>query len=165
MTARTFAPWVEPIAALLREQRARVITFARSLPADAWDRPSPLAGWTCKDLLAHIGKGNDQLFQQLLRTIVAGEPIDTHMFAVDTDGDNTRKVEERRAWTAADVIAEVEEAGEEIQDLLSQLTDEHEQYKQDDPPFQLDGYFRLIREESHDLEHLAQLRNALEVTA
>src|SRR3990172_8160338 len=57
VTTRTFATWVEPYAAQLRENREQVIAFACSLPAEAWDRPSPLPGWTYKDLLAHIGRG------------------------------------------------------------------------------------------------------------
>lgn len=163
MRTRTFARWVEPYAAQLRENRAQVIAFARSLPAEAWERPSPLPGWTYKDLLAHIGRGNDQLFQQLLRTVVAGKPIDTKMFAVDTDQANAQGVGERRDRTAEELIAELEEESEEIQELLSQLTDEHEHLRQDDPPFHFKGYLRfVVREESHDREHLAQLRTALE---
>ncbi len=51
MTTRTFAPWVEPIAARFRESRAELLEFARSLPSEAWSRPSPNTGWSCKDLL------------------------------------------------------------------------------------------------------------------
>lgn len=163
MTARTFAPWVEPFAAHFRQNRAEVIAFARAVPAERWATPSPLPGWTCKDLLAHVGKANDQLFQQLLRTVIAGEPVDTRMFIeVDTDGNNASGVEQRRDRSAAEVIAEVEAAGEEIQGLLAQLTAEHEHLRQDDPLFDLKGFLHGARKESHDLEHLAQLRTALE---
>lgn len=165
MTERTFARWVEPIAAACRESRGRVVEFARSQPEAAWDRPSPLEGWTCKDLLAHIGKANDMMFQEILRTISAGKPLDRSVFAVDTDGDNNRKVDERRSWPAAKVIEEVEVAGEEMQDLLAQLADGHEHYKQDDPPFILSGFLDLVEREDHDSEHLAQLRAALEAKA
>ena len=54
MTTRSFAPWVEPIAAELRKLRAEVAKFARSAPPDFWGKPSPNHGWTNKDLLAHL---------------------------------------------------------------------------------------------------------------
>ena len=162
MTTRTFAAWVQPLADRLRESRAQVVAFARAVPAEAWERPSPLDGWKCKDLLAHIGKGNDQIFQQLLPMVVAGKPVDISIFASDTDQANARVVGARRERSPDDIIAEVEQAGEEIQELLSQLRDDHEQLRQEDPPFILKGFLRFVQKESHDLEHLAQLRAALE---
>ena len=55
MASRSFAPWVEPVAARLREGRAEIVELARSVPPEAWSRPSPNPGWRCKDLLAHLG--------------------------------------------------------------------------------------------------------------
>ncbi len=163
MIGRTFAAWVEPFAAKSRDDKAKVLAFARALPADAWERPSGLEGWMVKDVLAHIGKGNDQLFQKLLRQVIAGGPIDTTIFRdVDTDGENARGVVERRGHTPEELIAELEEAGEEIQDLLSQLAEEHEHLRQDDPPFIFKGFLGMVDRESHSLEHLAQLQAALE---
>ncbi len=163
MTTSTFAAWVEPFAAKQRDDDAQVLAFARALPAEAWERPSGLEGWSVKDILAHIGKGNDQLFQKLLRQVIAGGSIDTAIFRdVDTDGENARGVEERRGLTPEGLIAELEEAAEEIQDLLSQLTDEHEHLRQEDPPFIFNGFLGMVEKESHSLEHLAQLRTALE---
>jgi uncharacterized protein (TIGR03083 family) len=153
---------VAPLAEKLRDDRRQVLEFARSAPDEYWSRPAPNAAWTNKDLLAHIGRGNDMMVQALLREIIAGKHLDRQLFAVDTDGENRRRVDERRDWPAAKVIAEVEDAGEEMQALLAQLTDEHERYAQDDPPFALAGFMRLIESESHDLEHLAQLQASLE---
>ncbi len=162
MTARTFAPWVEPIAAQQEDHTTQVLEFARSQPADAWSRPCGGEGWTCRDVLAHIGKANDRLFQNILREVIAGRHIDQAVLDVDTQGDNGRLVAERRGWPIEKVIAEVEEAEEEILELLSQLTDDHQSYRQDDPPFVLSGFVRLVEGESHALEHLAQIRAALE---
>ena len=159
---RTFAKWVEPIAAKLREERTQVVEYARSLPEEAWNRPCTDEGWTCKDVLAHIGKANDQLFQSILREVIAGRHIEQSVLDIDTHGDNERLVAERRDWPVAKVIAEVEEAGEEIQELLSQLTEADEGYRQDSPPFILAGFVRLVEGEGHALEHLAQIRAALE---
>lgn len=163
MRTRAFAAWVEPMAAKFRQDREEVVRFARSLPAEAWSKPSPLPGWTYKDILAHIGRGNEQHYQQLLRMVVAGMQIDTSIFKTDTDEVNARGVAERRDRSPDELIAELEDAGEEIQELLSRLTDEHQHLVQKAPPFHLEGYLRfVVREESHDLEHLAQLRTALE---
>ncbi len=162
MTDRTFAGWVEPIVARHRRDDAQVLAFARSLPEEAWAQPSGLEGWTCKDVMVHIGKGNDQLFQQLLRQVIAGDKVDTEIFrTVDTDGANAAGVAERRSLSPAEVIAEYEEAGEEVLELLSSLTEEHEQLRQDDPPFILKGFLGMIEGESHSIEHLKQLKAAL----
>ena len=162
MTARTFVAWVEPLATRMGESRARTLEYARSLSAEAWSRPTGNEGWTCKDVFAHIGKGNDQMFQAILREVVAGRQVDRSIFAIDTDGENKRRVAERRGRSVAEIIAELEASGDEVQELLSQFTDTHEGYQQDDPPFILSGFMRLVLNEDHDGEHLAQIRAALE---
>ena len=163
MAERAFAAWVEPIAARHRRDRAEVLEFARAQPETAWAQPSGLNGWTCKDVMAHIGRGNDQLFQQLLRSVIAGDKVDTEIFrTVDTDGENAAGVAERRSLSPSEVIAEFEEAGEEVLELLAGLTDEHEHYRQDDPPFILKGFLDMVEQESHSIEHLKQLKAALE---
>ena len=163
MAERTFAPWVEPIAAQHRMHDAQVLEFARSLSEEAWAQPSGFDGWTCKDVMAHIGNGNDQLYQQLLRQVIAGDKIDTAIFIdVDTDAENAAGVAERRGLSPTEVIAEFEEAGEEVLDLLASLTDEHEHLQQDDPPFVLNGFMDMIGKESHSIEHLKQMQAALE---
>ena len=164
MTERTFAPWVEPIAARHRRDDAQVLTFARSVPEAAWGTPSGLEGWSCKDVMAHIGNGNDQLYQQLLRQVISGGKIETAIFRdVDTDGENAAGVEERRGLSPEEVIDEFGEAGEEVLDLLAQLTDDHEHLRQKDPPFILKGFMDLIDKESHSIEHLKQLKEALDI--
>jgi uncharacterized protein (TIGR03083 family) len=160
--SRTFAAWIAPLAEKLRDDRRRVLEFARSAPDDFWKRPAPNEGWTNKDLLAHIGRGNDQIVQQLLRTIASGERIDTTMFAIDNDAANEEGIAARREQPVAGVIAELEESGEEMQELLSQLTEAHEHLRQDDPPFHVEGFLKAVSEERHDIEHLHQLEAALE---
>ncbi len=165
MTERTFAAWVAPIAARERADDAKVLEFARALTDEAWASPSGLDGWSCKDVMAHIGKGNDQLYQQLLRQVIAGETVDTEVFqTVDTDGANAAGVEERRGLSPAEVITEFEEAVDEVQDLLSQLTEEHEHMRQETPPFVFKGFMEMVEKESHSIEHLRQLGKALEGT-
>ncbi|MEX1253679.1 MAG: maleylpyruvate isomerase N-terminal domain-containing protein [Dehalococcoidia bacterium] len=165
MTSRTFALWVEPTTAALADGRAQVIAFARSTPEEVWAQPSEVEGWTNKDILAHIGRGNDQILQKLLRSVVAGDRVDMAMFAVDTDDANARGVEERQERTLDELMVELRESGDEIQELLSRLSDKDEHLRQEDPPFVLKGFLEFVAKEGHDLEHLAQLRAALEVNA
>jgi uncharacterized protein (TIGR03083 family) len=166
MSERTFAAWVAPFAAKLRADDEAVLAFARSLPEDAWSTPTENEGWTVKDLMAHIGKGNDQLFQGLLRQVIAGEKVDTEIFrTVDTDGENMAGVEARKNMSPAELIAEYEDSGEELLGLLSQLTDEHEHLTQDDPPFHFKGFLGAVDKESHSLEHLKQMKAAVGVRA
>lgn len=166
MTSRTFAAWVEPIAVRHRADGQQVLDYAWSLPESAWELPSGLEGWSCKDVLAHIGKGNDQLFQHLLRQVIAGDQIDTSIFAtVDTDGENASGVDARRGMSAEELIEEFADAVDEVDELLSQLTAEHERVKQEEPPFVLTGFLDMVDKESHSIEHLAQIREAVDVVA
>lgn len=165
MSERTFAAWVEPIAATLRDNREQVLAFARARPDDAWARPSGAEGWTCKDILAHLAGGNDRLFQAVLRRVIAREAIEASLLSPDTDGENARGVEQRRTKTAGELIDDLQADGEEVQHLLSQLQDGDEDMRQERPPFILKGFVEFVGKEHHDLEHLAQLRAALEVTA
>ena len=66
MTTRTFAPWVEPIAAQLRESRRGIVEVARTIPEGAWSRPSHDPGWSYRDLLTHLAVG-DWVCQAVLR--------------------------------------------------------------------------------------------------
>jgi hypothetical protein len=165
MTTDTFAPWVEPVAASLADGRAQVLAFARSAPADFWEKPSVVDGWTNKDLLAHMGRGNDQILQKVLRAVTAGRKIDVAALPSDVDAANAVAVGEQRERSVDELIAAIEEEGAEVQGLLSKLTAADEGLKQGDPPFVLEGFLRFVAKEGHDLEHLTQLRAALEAKA
>ena len=160
-TPHTFAPWVTPAAEKLRRDRDEVIAFARSVEPDAWARPSNVENWSCKEILAHLAGGNDQIFQQLLRAVVAGEKVDPDIFSVDTDAENARAIAEQARKPVQALIEELVRDGDEIQDLLSSLDESHERLKQD-LPFTLGQFIQIVDKEGHDLLHLAQLREALE---
>ena len=161
MTTRTYAPWVEPIAARFQESRAQVIDFARSAPRQIWDRPSPLDGWTYKDILAHLAGGNDQMVQKVLRAVVAREPVDPSVLALDTDAENARGVAERRGRSVDDLAANLEADGEETRDLLSRLGEDDKELRQANIPMSLGEFLHLVHAENHDLVHLEQLCTAL----
>ncbi len=158
MTTRTFAPWVEPIAEQLRETRAQIVDVARSAPPDAWKKPSPNEGWTCKDLLAHLAVG-DWLCQRVLRAVVANEPMDMASIA-DLDGRNERYRQERTERSAEELIAEVEAESKETQELLLGLTEADESRSQEDAPMKLGDYLRGFP--GHNRQHLEELRTGLE---
>ncbi len=164
MDARSFASWVEPLAARMRESRLQVIEFALSAPAGIWERPSVLEGWSNKDLLAHIGGGNDQMLQLILRPVAAGRPVEPAVLALDTDAENARAVAARGSWPLTRVIEELEAGGEEMQDLLSCLTEDDQELRPGGATWTLGGLFRAVLAEDHDTEHLTQLRAALAVS-
>ncbi len=158
MTSRRFPEWVEPIALKLRHSRAEVVELARSIPGEAWVKPSPNEGWTYKDLLAHLATG-DWLCQTGLRAVIANEPMDIAALP-DRDAANAPFVGERGHRSIDELIAEVEAEGEETQGLLARLTEADEEVRQKDVPMNLGEYLRFFP--SHDKRHVAELRTALE---
>jgi uncharacterized protein (TIGR03083 family) len=158
MTTRTYAAWVEPRAAELREGRSEIARTARKLLTEHWTLPSPLEGWTYKDLLAHLATG-DWALQIGLRKVIANQPLRISEFA-DVDATNARNIEERKKRSVDELIAEVEAESEETQELLAQLSNEHEQLTPEDAPTTFGDYLRQFP--GHDQAHLAQLRTALD---
>lgn len=158
MTDRTFASWVEPIAAELRAGREQIAEVARAMSAGAWMKESANPGWTNKDLLAHLTCG-DWGVQEGLRKIIAGETLRVGDFA-DVDGTNARNVGERKERSVEALIAEVEAEGEDTQQLLAQLSEQHETVTPEDAPMIMGDYLRMFP--GHDRTHLEQLRAALE---
>ena len=124
MTERVLAAWVRPVAEQLASDRRRVIDFARAAALETWSQPSAVDGWTNKDLLAHLAGGNDQMLQTILRAVTSRTPLDSAALDPDTDAENAARIAERRSWTIDALIAELERDGEEVQQLLSQLTDD-----------------------------------------
>lgn len=157
MTDPGYAAWVKPIASVLVADRRAVTAFARSLPAAAWDEPSDVEGWTRKDILAHLAGGNDQMVQTILRAVTAHEPLDDLDLPPDTDAENAVRIEKRRSWGVADVIAELERDGDEVAGLLSRLTNEDEGLFIAGLSMTLGQFLRIVEHERHDAEHLQQM--------
>ena len=167
MVGREFVSWVEPIALRDREGRIALMEFAKSIPADQWHRPSPIEGWTCQDVLAHIAGDTGKWFSHMLHAALDGQQLDPSRVGpgVDVDALNKRDVAERWDRSISELIAEIESDGEEHEELLSRLTDDHEE-------FRLAAYVLNLGEllggnaagnhGAHDREHLAQLLAAME---
>jgi hypothetical protein len=162
-TSSAFAAWVAPVAAQMRGARDEVIEFARAQDGDFWSqKPRGADGWTNKDLLAHVGGGNDQMLQLILRAVIAKQPIGASVTTMDTDAENARGVEERHDWPFEQVIAELESSGDEMQSLLGQLTDGDRDRTLEGLNITLEQLMAVVQAEDHDREHLAQLRATLE---
>jgi uncharacterized protein (TIGR03083 family) len=161
VSERRCAPWVASVAATLAEGRRAVLAFARSAPAEFWARPSTLAGWTNHDVLAHLAGGNDQLLQRLLRDAAGTVPLGPAFLHPDTDDENARGVATRRGWPIARLLAELEQDGEEVQELLAHLTEEDENRRWRGFPLTLGAFLHIVEEERHDLLHLDELRAGL----
>ena len=160
MTA-TFASWVEPIARALADGRREVVEYARSLPAEAWDTPTDVDGWTCKDVLAHLAGDTGKITTSAMRGPVTGvAPVST--FADGGDTANARDIAERRGRSVEELLAEIEHDGRVWQELLAQLGDADEEATWPSFPVTLGAYLRL--EATHDRQHLAQIRRALEAS-
>ncbi|MGH2586573.1 MAG: maleylpyruvate isomerase N-terminal domain-containing protein [Dehalococcoidia bacterium] len=161
MTERTFAGWVEPVATLLAEDRRQVLAFAQTAPAGLWQQPSEVPGWTHQDIHAHLAGGNDLMLQHLMRSVTAREPLDPAVLQLDTDAENARGVAERRGWSLDMLIAELQRGGDEVQDLLSHLTEDDRDLCPSGFSVSLGDFLRIVEEERHDLLHLEQLQAGL----
>jgi predicted DNA-binding ribbon-helix-helix protein len=158
MTVRTFAAWVAPIAERMRQNRAEIVEFARSLPLEAWSHPSPNAGWTYHDLLAHLADDTEKNLHSALRAVASGRDIESALWD-DLDSRNARGVSDRRSHSIEQLIAEIEHDGETMQSLLATLRAQDEHRTQ----AELHGTFgEFLRDglAGHDAAHLQQLRTA-----
>ncbi len=162
MAERTYAAWVAPVARTKAADRQSVVAFARSAPTDLWGRPSEVAGWMYRDILAHLAGGNDLVLQRLLRTVVAREPVDPAVFDLDTDAENERGVAERREWPLEALITELERDADEVDDLLSRLREDDRNLPVRGAAFSLGDFLAMVAEERHDLIHLRQLAQGLQ---
>lgn len=161
MTTRTFVPWVEPIAEQFRAARGEVLAFARSAPADRWDAPSALDGWTCKDIMSHLAAGTGKQHQALLRSVISSTRLDPSLFG-NSEVVNGRDINERRSLPIVAIIDEYEADTAELLDLLSQLKEEDKDRRQKDFDASFGDALPIFG--PHELEHLGQLRAALEAS-
>src|SRR3972149_8020628 len=119
MTTRAFAPWVAPVAQQLRESRQEIVRTARRVLPEMWSMPSPLEGWTYKDVLAHLATG-DWVCQTILRAVVTNKPLDLAVINLDyINAGNAPLLAERKERSVEELIAGVATESEETQALLA----------------------------------------------
>ncbi len=166
MSQAKFAPWVEPIARRDREGREEVIRFARSLSPESWLLPSPLEGWTCKDVLAHLAGDTGEWFENFLQSVLRDQPLDAERFGPQRSPDvlNAVDIDARRNHTVPELIAEIESDGRKHEEMLSSLTDDHEHHLLAHYSYSL-GEFLSSRDAGnrggHDRDHMAHIQAAL----
>ena len=159
MAERTFAPWIGPIAAQLRDNRADVVEFARSLLAEAWGEPSPLEGWSRKDVLAHLAGDSNKVSAAAMRSAI--DPSVPHpSFRENEHVLNAKDIEARRDTPVAELIAEIEGDCETWLELMSRFEADTD-CRWPGFPISLREYLDLMV--PHDRDHLAGMREALEV--
>ena len=160
MADRTYASWVEPIAAKDRESRSELLELARKLSPGDWERPSPLPGWTLKDMLAHLAGGTGKNFQTILQAVVSRTPVDPAVLG-DPEARNAQDVEDRKDKSVGELISEIRGEGEAISLLLARLTEDDKELRQDNIPMSL-GEGLSQDPGAHYRTHLAHFREALE---
>jgi hypothetical protein len=158
MATRTYASWVEPIAREFRDARGAVIDFARSAPEGYWAQPAADEDWRNKDLLAHLAAGTDKQLQKLLRAVVARQRVDPSWFG-SGERQNAQDIAARRDWPVEKIIDELIADGDEVDELLSQLKDEHEGGRQKEFDQTLADALRIFP--PHERDHLEELRQTL----
>lgn len=157
---RSDPTWVREIAKTLAADRRAVIEYARRQDANTWSAPSGVGVWTRRDVLAHLAGGNDQMIQTVLRAVTQGHALEPAMFDPDTDAENEQRVRERRRWADAQIIAELERDGAEMQELLAVLRPDHRDLPLPGGTMTLGGLLGFVLRERHDHEHLEQLKRS-----
>ena len=159
MADRTYASWVEKIAAKDRERRTQLLELVHRLSPEDWERPSPLEGWTLKDLLAHLAGGTSKNFQTILEAVVGRQPVDPSVLA-DVDAKNRRDVEDRKDKSIGELVSEIQGEAEAIDLLLARLTEEDKDLRQGNIPMSL-GEGLSQDPGGHYRTHLADFKEAL----
>ena len=121
MTAHTPDPRrLEIIEAYNRERDALVKLIQRVDPA-VWDKPSPCAGWSAKDLVSHLVTSATRLSASVKMMLQGQRPNPTR---ADLDAANEAGVEERRGRSLPELIDELRTSHQKNIDLFLSLTDE-----------------------------------------
>jgi hypothetical protein len=130
-------------------------TVAR-IPPGWWSESSPNAGWTYKDLLAHLATG-DWICQHLLRGLLKRGSVPEWP---DADAGNAERVAARRGKLVSELAEERAEHRNETVRLIAQLEAAHLESPIDMPWFNVRGApFRVYLQSfpGHDINHTEEL--------
>jgi uncharacterized damage-inducible protein DinB len=109
------------IAARLAAARSKLLASLADLDEAGWDWRPGDGRWSVRQTLAHVGAAQWSHLQ-VARRFAAGRPVDLPGF--DLDAWNAAAVEERAAWSKAEVLADLDAAQQASLDFLNQLDDE-----------------------------------------
>jgi len=161
MTTRTYAAWVEPIAERFQKQRAELVELVYAIPEAAWQKDSPNAGWTYRDLLGHVATRDPHTMRIVLNAVIATEPIDPAQLRPEEEAPlNDQLRSALRGQSTDQIVAGIDIDTEGILALLAKLRDEDEHLRQQEFPMDLGEALRLMPQ--HERMHMEQLRAALE---
>lgn len=99
----------------LRRLREQALDIARSLSDEEWGAPSDCAGWSVRDVYAHMSG--------VFHGIVDPEWLRTADDPTDLEAGMEVGVVERRGWSTAEVVAEYEQYSGAVADLMVTLQD------------------------------------------
>lgn len=83
--------------AAVTSERTAVLTFLHDLTDAEWDEPSRCAGWSVKDVVAHMGAAAHGFFTPWVVGLLTNGDIEAH---------NDRDADRRRGWEPKKVLAE-----------------------------------------------------------
>ena len=95
----------------LRTERDATLTITKSLTDDEWNAPSDCAGWSVRDVIAHMGS--------ILHGVV--DPSVMPDMSSGTEVSMEAPVAERRGWTVEEVLAEYETYSGQVADLAASV--------------------------------------------
>ncbi len=117
-------PAVETAMDRLHTTQRDLIRAVDAFADEAWDEPSSEAGWTYRDVLAHV-VSNELRVHARLRSVF-GQADEAELKAInDIDGWNQREVETRRGHSVRDLVDELATHRRETLRLLSAFRPEH----------------------------------------
>ncbi len=119
--ALTFVPEIEATFRMMYRYREGFLRAVYSVADDAWDEPSPDAGWTYLDLLAHT-VSNELRVHARLRSLSGEAPADELAAVNDIDGWNQREVAARRGRDVRELVDEMAASRYQTLQLLSRIT-------------------------------------------
>jgi len=133
-----------------------LLAVVRGVPASQWSVASRNAGWSNKDVLAHLATGYVVRLALLQSVVETGRPG----IAPDAGAANTRHIEARRRVSVDELVAELVTTRAQVLALLRQLSDEALDLEVNDGG----GVTRLGNDlltlSQHDLDHAAGLQYA-----
>lgn len=140
--------------------------MARQIPHDAWQRASPVEGWTFRDVLAHLAEG--YLFcDMVIRAVLDDSDHDLRPQSASREDRIAISLARGAALTTEELIAKVIREGEETLALLSRVVEADENTPVISSRTKPDamGLGAFLSGYHHDEEHLEHLRLALARTS
>jgi len=152
-----FLPEVQGAADSLKPDAALCVIY--SVDPVQWGRPSPLAGWSFHDLLAHIATG-DWVLQGHLRHVIGHGHVAPWP---DIDAGNAARIAERRHATEGGLAEEYLSTRHETLQLIARLKPAHLEltFAIRVSPFEIALAGLLAGFSLHDERHVEQLRPAM----